>query len=173
MHRKVGKCSECPEDSKNVILARVHPPQCLFHYQKQKSIEYNERAKAKQKSDPKKKKAWSYKREPTGELDLFRRIWDGEIPHADVRDVGTHIQRVSCVTGMVLPEPMRVWFMSHILKKSKFEAGRLDPENIRLMTFEEHETWEYKQYKIKDDPKWKHVFELKERLLEKYKDYET
>jgi len=45
------------------------------------------------------------------------------------------------------------------------------------MTFQEHETWEYKKYTIKDDQQWKHVFELEEELKQEYvqhkKDYEN
>lgn len=163
MQRKRGICSECDND-KEVFLARVHPPQCLFHYQKQKSIEYAEKSKAKQKSDPKKKKAWSYKREPTGEGELFRRIWE--------KALATESGPVSFVSGTNLGREARSWYFSHCLPKGRYQNARLDVDNVQLMTFEEHETWEYKQYKIKDDPKWKHVFELKERLLEKYKNHE-
>ena len=45
---------------------------------------------------------------------------------------------------------------------------RFYDRNIVLKTFQEHEKWEHHQYQLQDDPKWDHVFKLKEELIAEY-----
>lgn len=111
-------------------------------------------------SKAKKKKAYVYKRTPTGEKEVFQRIWE-----VACEEIGG---AKSFVSGINLGGEGRSYFFSHVLPKGRFPAGRLDPENIVLKTLEEHELWENHQYKLIDDPKWRHVFKLKHKLLLKY-----
>jgi len=60
------------------------------------------------------------------------------------------------------------WQFSHILPKGLYPSYRLKKENIILMTPEEHQLWEFKRHKIKDQEKWKFLFELQEKLKEEY-----
>ena len=48
---------------------------------------------------------------------------------------------------------------------------KLYSKNIRLKELTEHNTWEHHQEDIKDDPRWAHVFALKEELIEEYKEH--
>lgn len=102
----------------------------------------------------KSKKPLSNKRKPTGELDLFKEIWE-ERPH------------ISEISG----EPLRefdVRYFSHILPKSTFPLYRLRKENILLKTPEEHNAWQFKQHTLKGNIKWKFVFLLKLELTQNY-----
>lgn len=158
-----------------MILVCNKPPLCYYHYKKGKSAEYILRYKERSykklmKQKEAKKFALKKPRTATGEKELFRKIWYAEIEHPDVVDMGYYIRRASCVTNKPIPvEDPQVFFFSHILKKGTYPEGRLDPENIRLMTLEEHEKWEFQQHRLYNDKKWEPIFELKERLLNKYK----
>lgn len=63
---------------------------------------------------------------------------------------------------------------SHILSRGAY--GRrsmvLNKENIVLMTYEQHQMWEFQTHKIKESPSlmrdWAWVFELKEKLIQEY-----
>lgn len=58
-------------------------------------------------------------------------------------------------------EPLTVFF-HHILPKSKFPEAMLDPENIILLTFDEHT-------KVENDPVYfEEVNKRREKLREKY-----
>jgi hypothetical protein len=103
-----------------------------------------------------KKKKYTYKKKATGEGDLFRSIWESR-------------ERISFVTRLPLPtEEAYSYYFSHVLKKGTYPKFRLNEKNIVFMTLDEHSTWETKQYTIKDDPKWAHVFKLKEELINEY-----
>jgi len=43
--------------------------------------------------------------------------------------------------------------------------------NIVLKEFKEHELWELHQEDLKDNPLWDKVFQLKEELIEEYKEH--
>jgi hypothetical protein len=76
---------------------------------------------------------------------------------------------VSFVSGQPLGEEPMAYFFSHVIPKSICgQAGRMDPDNIVFMTLEEHSRWENFQSKIENDPMWQPVFELQEKLKEKY-----
>ena len=91
--------------------------------------------------------------------EFFWEIWN-ERPH------------VSEVSGMRLgPEPLAHYF-SHVLPKSTYPKGKFDKDNILLMTFTEHTLWEHNKSKIEGDPMWAPVFEIAERLSEKYNETE-
>jgi len=104
-------------------------------------------------------KAWNTNRvknrKPTGQPELFKQIWESR-PH------------YSEVSGKFLGDEINVCFFSHILPKGSYPKFMLKPENIMLKTFAEHQAWGTKQYELKDKPEWKHVFELKQKLLNEY-----
>lgn len=89
------------------------------------------------------------------QLDMFIRIWRAS-------------DRRSQVSGTLLGPDMCSWMFSHVLPKSTYPAGKCDPENIVLMTYDEHQTWEHRQSTVMFTTRWKWVFELKERLKAKY-----
>ena len=139
----------------DVWIVNKKPPLCQFHKQRKKS--------SKQIN----KKSGGKEKEPFKESDTFNDIW-------------TSRPKKSFVTDKLLPDTQnaRAWYFSHILPKgkAKYPMFKFYKKNIQLMTFQEHETWEYKKYTIKDDQQWKHVFELEEELKQEYiqhkKDYE-
>lgn len=89
------------------------------------------------------------------QLDVFKEIWS-ERPH------------FSQVSGVYLGEELNVWFMSHILPKSTYGRYKCNKENIILMTPAEHLIWEHSKSTKKDNPKWKWLFELKDKLTRQY-----
>lgn len=74
----------------------------------------------------------------------------------------------SQVSGQYLGEGFNPWWFSHIVPKSIATRLRLDPKNIILKTPEEHTLWENHKHKIRDDIKWKWIFELEEQLKQEY-----
>jgi len=89
------------------------------------------------------------------QLDMFIAIWRAS-------------DRRSQISGAYLGADMCAWMFSHVLPKSTYPAGKCDPENIVMMTLDEHMAWEHRQSKLVDKEKWHWVFELKERLKKKY-----
>lgn len=102
-----------------------------------------------------KKQKGSKKRKKTGEKELFDKLWKTR-------------KHVSFVSGEPLGDEAEVQFFSHILTKGSYPSLRLDPRNIQFMTKKEHVLWDFGKDKIKDDPKWKHVFELRDKLRLEY-----
>lgn len=148
------KCKMC-----DVVFQKQLPLQmfcsqsCQIKYQNQKRAKYIVKLYAKKSAgEPK-------------EVDIFQEIWESKTPN----------QRVSFVTGKVLSDNInaRAWYFSHVLPKgkSKYPMFKYYHKNIVLKEFAEHEIWEYKQYTIKDNPLWEHVFRLKEKLIEEYAEH--
>lgn len=142
---KSGICSGCLQE--RLI---VHKSKCLCAYCNQKKGKTTPKQfKARKPLKKKLKKA-------TGEAELFKEIWnDLEVE-----------ERVSFVTGFSLPDQheMRTYYFSHVLSKGSRPELRLVKENIVLMTLREHQQWEFEKHKIKNDPQWKKVFDLAEKL---------
>jgi len=98
------------------------------------------------------------------QADMFVEIWEALEPE----------QRVSFVTGMILPTPheMRAYYFAHVLGKGNYPRFKLKKENIRLLTFKEHKLWDTARFKIKENPNllkmWKPMFKLEEKLIEEY-----
>lgn len=116
----------------------------------------NKSSKSKKASDtifpPKKKrKPILYRRKPSGELAVFKEIIEERGPYSQV-------------SGQYLGEGLNAWWFSHVVPKSIAPELRLDKRNIILKTPDEHQTWENKKHTIKDNPKWKWIFELEEKL---------
>lgn len=104
----------------------------------------------------KKTKKYTYKKEPTGELPLFKKIWETRGPYSQV-------------SGMYLGE-FNVCFFAHILPKgkNKYPLFKLEPQNIVLMSLSEHHNFDNARYKCVGK-EWEWVIKLEELLKEKYK----
>lgn len=98
------------------------------------------------------------KRKATGEKDFFESLWNSDKP------------KVSALTGLSLSDQndARAHYFAHILPKGKYPQFRLNPDNIMYLEFEEHRDWDFRRHKIKDDPKWQHIFRLEAHLKQLY-----
>jgi hypothetical protein len=86
------------------------------------------------------------------DISFFEEIWTTR-PHK------------SEVSGAPLGDEFNVCFFSHILSKGAYPRFRHNPKNILLMTFEEHQEFEFTDRK---DPKWNDVRDLAEELIIEY-----
>lgn len=121
--------------------------------QNSKKIKHD-KPKVKQKVQ-RSKKILVRKKTRTGEAEAFRAILEERGPYSQI-------------SGQYLGEGFNPWWFSHIVPKSIAPGLRLDPRNIILKTPNEHTLWENHKHKIRDDPKWKWVFELAEQLKQEY-----
>jgi hypothetical protein len=69
------------------------------------------------------------------------------------------------VSGKSLGDEFNVCFFSHVLAKGAFPRFRHKKENIVLMTFDEHHTWEFGDRR---DPKFNKVKKLLDKLIIEY-----
>jgi len=77
-------------------------------------------------------------------------------------DIWLEREHKSEVSGRWLGKEALSTFFHHILPKSKYPEAIFDPENIIMLTFEEHQ-------KVENDPTFfKEVNERREKLREKY-----
>lgn len=135
-----GFCPFCPAGNKVFIVVKAG--YCNFHNASLKQAKKN-----KALSSPPAKKF----RKKTGELDLYKIIWE-ERPH------------VSEVSGTPLGE-FDVRYFSHILSKGSYGKFRLNKDNIMLKTPEEHHTWEFGDI---SHPMWDKAKEKKQLLKQRY-----
>lgn len=90
-------------------------------------------------------------RKPTGELALFQQIWN-ERPHT------------SEISGRSLGE-FSIHYFSHILTKGAYPSYRLEQKNIKLVTSDEHDLWEFgDRTLLRTLPEWQWVFERADEL---------
>jgi hypothetical protein len=92
------------------------------------------------------------RRKPTGDKEFFLSIWDER-------------KHFSEVGGEFLGHEPKTFFFSHILTKGAYPRFRHNKKNILLMSFEEHQEWEFTDRK---DPKWDKVKQLAEELRSEY-----
>lgn len=92
-------------------------------------------------------------RKPTGELVLFKEIYEERGPYSQIS--GEYVE-------------FNVWCFSHILPKGNYSRFRLDKRNIIIKTPQEHHAWHTETHKLKLLPEWKWVFELYEQLKIEY-----
>lgn len=95
-------------------------------------------------------------KEPT-KTDLFDHIWATR-PH------------VSEVSGKPLFEKGHKfwhWQFSHLLT-GNYSKAVMNEENVVLMTWEEHQNWEFHAHKIRDKEEWQWVFNKREMLKQEY-----
>jgi hypothetical protein len=105
----------------------------------------------------KEKKAYKFKKEPTGEAQVFKMIWN-ERPHK------------SQISGAPIKEATPTNFL-HVLPKAqnKYPEFKLLKQNIILGTAEEHHIWDNARH-LAVGKQWAKMFELEETLKNKYKE---
>jgi hypothetical protein len=140
---KKGLCAEC---NKETLLVNQKYKLCNYH-----------NIKRLNKGKPRKiykipKKSEKQKKVNAEDLAFFKEIWN-ERPH------------YSEVSGEPLGDEFNVCFFSHILTKGSYPRFRHCKKNILLMSFQEHQEWEFADRK---DPKWNPVRDLSEELIIEY-----
>lgn len=153
-----GICSLCT-DGVEKRLAKKRPPLCGYHY----ASEQRKKSAEKNKDKPKKvytikKVPLSYQRKPTGELKLMQQMWDNMKEHKSFIN-GEKIERFS------------VGNFAHVLAKAKnkYPKFKLYEENIKLLTYEQHNMWDNGlRSELRKLPEWNKMFELEERLKKEY-----
>lgn len=138
-------CSSCGNEA-IVVVKKILCAKCN-HEQKQA------KRKAAGKKPSKSFQSYAYK-EPTGELALFKTL-------LEVRGAKSQISGEPLIGFDIR------WF-SHVLSKGAYPAFRLFDRNIILKTPREHELWGTQKHKLRDNPKWKWVFDLEQELKELY-----
>ena len=93
-------------------------------------------------------------RKKTGELELFKKIWE-ERPH-------------KCTICDVRLPWFAVSLFAHVLGKGTEPAARLDKENILLMCYPHHYHYDHETSRAADDERYNKVFELKDEIRAKY-----
>ncbi len=171
-----GICEKCAEEAEKMGVSPPHrwlhrkkPPACKYHLTiekqskkvKKKVVKKNEYEDVDIVGAAKeviKRRFKRKKRKPTGELELFEEIFNERGPFSQVSE------------KQFFPTSHPAWIQqfSHVLSKGAYPGFRLYKKNIVLKTPGEHHKWEFMQHKIKDDPKWAPIFELKEELKEEY-----
>lgn len=112
----------------------------------------------KKKRKPLKRSPLKYKKEPTGERNVFAEI---------LKERGA----ISQISGT------RIGFMSpanfiHVLAKgqNKFPKFKLYKKNIIIGTWNEHHQYDNGSHEeLRKNPLWKWVFKLRDELIEEYK----
>lgn len=93
------------------------------------------------------------KRKRTGELDLFRKLYEERGPYSQISGQWVDFHPA---------------IFSHILGKGAYGRFRLYEKNIVIKTIEEHTMWGEQRHKLKNLPKWAWIFELEKELKEEY-----
>jgi len=112
----------------------------------------------KKKPVPLKRTPLTYKRKPTGEAELFAEILNERGRKSEIS--GTPLYHVG-------PENF-----IHILAKgqNKYPRFKLLKRNIVIGTAEEHREYDFGLHeKLRKLPEWKRIFELREQLIDEYK----
>jgi hypothetical protein len=114
------------------------------------------RRKPKPEKVIKEKKAYTFKKKPTGERELFESIWEQRGPYSEVN-------------GEYLGE-FNVSYFAHILPKAmnKYPGFKLNPNNICIMSFFQHFNFDNARHKC-TGPEWQKIFDKEAELKEEYK----
>lgn len=75
---------------------------------------------------------------------------------------------VSEVSGKALGEEPNYTYFAHILGKGSYPRFRHNPNNVMLMTFEEHYEFDHNTHKAKNNPMFDKVFEKQRQLKIEY-----
>ncbi len=105
-----------------------------------------------------KPKQYTFKPKATGQKEVFEKIWKTR-------------KHVSFISNKKLGDDAYSWFFAHVLSKAQnqYPEFMLNPDNIVLLTQEEHDIWDkHPRSEIIDNPLWKPMFELEARLKEEY-----
>ena len=100
--------------------------------------------KLKEKGLVRKASSLSTKRKPTGEKEVFRRIWES--------------REHKCLTCGVYISEARAINFSHLLPKGKYPEYRLDERNIVLQCGDCHTRWHNYGSEMRESKKWKGFF---------------
>jgi len=100
--------------------------------------------KLKEKGLVRKASSLSTKRKPTGEKEVFRRIWES--------------REHKCLTCGVYISEARAINFSHLLPKGKYPEYRLDERNIVLQCGDCHTRWHNYGKEMREVKKWKPFF---------------
>ena len=102
------------------------------------------------------KKAYTYKKKPTGEAPLFAEIWSDRGPYSEINN--EHLGEYN------------VCYMAHILPKgqNKYPHFKLNPDNICIMSLAQHTAWDGYRSKC-TGPEWGWLFAKEAILKEQYK----
>jgi len=70
----------------------------------------------------------------------------------------------------LLPKGHKLWHwqFSHLLPKNPYAKFKFDKRNIVLKTVQQHQDWQFAQYKLKDKEEWKWVFDKYDELKREY-----
>jgi len=90
----------------------------------------------------------------TGEAALFQEIKRERVMRSFVS--GDEIKN---------PEPIN---FSHVIPKGSYPGYRLRKDNIVILTAAEHRLYDHAKHLIKDNPKWKPLFDLHDALVREY-----
>lgn len=96
----------------------------------------------------------SKRRKPTGELALFKKLYEERGPYSQVAPYEY--------------VPFDVRCFSHLLSKQSYPSLRLEPENIVIKTPQQHDMWHNQYDKLKHLPEWKWVLYTEQKLKRKY-----
>ena len=101
------------------------------------------------------KTAYKFKKKPTGEKDIFDKIWSER-------------EHVSEINGEPLGE-FNVFFFAHILPKgkNKYPHFKLREDNTCLMTIAQHHNWDNARHKC-TGPEWNWLYEKEASLKDEY-----
>ena len=139
------------EGCNNPLYARG---MCKYHY----NIWLMKRMRDKKKNAVKVYSAKPNKKN-SGEVEVFKMIWNER-------------NRSCFISGECLEKYTNQfhWLFHHILPKSTYPKLRLLKNNIVLLSPENHDKVHRKAESdlVKEDPKWKEYFELKNKLKIKY-----
>lgn len=96
-------------------------------------------------------------RSKTGELELFKEIWDER-------------EHQSFLSGK--PVQANIFCFAHVLSKGMYPKFRLNKENIILLTAEEHQLLDHgtEEKRIKYGYDWGKIWKLKEKLRRDYEE---
>jgi hypothetical protein len=110
----------------------------------------------KVKSVKKKKAPYRYQKKPTGEKALFQEIWDKRGPYSEIDNE--------------FLGDINVCFFAHVIPKgqNKYPKFKLKPENIILMSFDQHHNWDNARHNC-IGPQWDPIYALEESLKKEYK----
>ena len=139
--KKKGTCIDCIEENNDETEKNIIAGRCGFHYKKHRSevseSKRKQRGESASKDRPKEREQYSIpKRSEKGkklsneDQKFFKQIWNDR-PH------------YSEISVQFLGDQYNPVFFSHILTKAAYPGFRHNPNNIMLMTFDEHQEYEF------------------------------
>lgn len=138
-----GHCTICQDDNQRLLVVG-HPPMCDRCNRMKKARAVLEKGLTGHKK--------AKVRKVTGELALFKSIWD----------TTEHHRCWVCDEGVPV---FGVIHFSHILTKGAYPAFRLNPANIKVKCAACHHAWDFGHT---SGPEWDKVKKLKEELKYRY-----